>query len=168
MGELKCIPHISHARVSATSCNISHASRLTASDAAWECEREFYLPCKCRHKYREDTHVFHTHTHTRALHAVLQLREQISLTLLTHLQRKLDLCVSLSLTSLLRLLFFSTFCRCWSAVAQSVENALLLCVVRAAAAPCRAASLCTCATLRRVFKPIANNRQLQLAITNMP
>lgn len=148
MGERKCIPNISHARVSATSCTISHASRLTASEAAWECERELHLPCKWRH-----TRI--AHTHTRIARSLLQLREQISLTLLTHSQRKLDLCVSLSLTSLLRLLFFSTFCRCWSAVVQSVENALLLCVVRAAAAA------------HRVAQPVSAHAQRYVACLNL-
>lgn len=62
---VSAFPHISHARVSATSCNISHAGRLTASEAAWECERELDLPFRCRHKYREDAHILHTHTHKR-------------------------------------------------------------------------------------------------------
>lgn len=101
------------------------------------------------------TYCTHTHTHTRIARSLLQLREQISLTLLTHSQRKLDLCVSLSLTSVLRLLFFSTFCRCWSAVAQSVENALLLCVVRAAAAA------------HRVAKPVSAHAQRYVACLNL-
>lgn len=121
MGERKCIPQISHARVNATPRTLTHnlhciacESRLkelhalhkhthpTASERAWECERELHFPCECRLKHREDIHIhtYYTHTHTRTARSVLQLREQNSLTLIAHLQRKLDLCVSLSVSRL--------------------------------------------------------------------
>lgn len=126
-------------------CTVSHASRLkdvhalnkhthpTASERAWDCERELYFPCECRLKHREDINVLHTHTHTHCTQCAATERAKLTYTHRTPAKKARLVCFSLRLTSLLRLLFFSTFCRCWSAAAQSVENALLLCVVRAAA-----------------------------------
>lgn len=115
------------------------------------------------------THTYCTHTHTRIARSAATERANLPNTPHTLAKKARLVCFSFSHVSFEAALFLNLLPVLKRRRSVSWKRAVVVCgSCSSSSSPCRAASLCTCATLRRVFKPIANNRQLQLAITNMP
>lgn len=91
---------VSHARVGSKSYTHYTNTRIPLQVRELESVRESCISHASADSNIVKTYTYYTHTHTRTVRSVLQLREQNSLTLIAHLQRKLDLCVSLSVSRL--------------------------------------------------------------------